>query len=129
MIQKSVNKLLATSKSEPDHHVNTSANSDSQLETSDMSMLSDAKSEQLDVASQDVKLGIHSLVTAIRVALDSTDNSSTSDSSRSSSSASSTKRILPVSPAEATNAVSPKHSSKQKKMRRSLSLVDMNEVL
>ena len=77
MIQKSVNKLLATSKSEPDHHVNTSANSDSQLETSDMSMFSDAKSEQLDVASQDVKLGIHSLVTAIRVALDSTDNSST----------------------------------------------------
>ena len=129
MIQKSVNKLLATSKSEPGHHGNISANSDSQSETSDMSMLSDAKSEQLDVASQDVKLGIHSLVTAIRVALDSTDNSSTSDSSRSSSSASSTKRILPVSPAEATHAVSPRHSSKQKKMRRSLSLVDMNEVL
>ena len=128
MIQKSVNKLLATSKSEPGHYGNISANSDSQSETSDVSMLSDAKSEHLDVASQDVKLGIHSLVTAIKVALDSTDNSSTSDSSRSSS-ANSTKRILPVSPADASNAVSPKHSSKQKKMRRSLSLVDMNEVL
>ena len=130
MIQKSVNKLLSTTKSESSHHGNHSGYSDSQSETSNTSLLSDAQIERLDVASQDVKLSIHSLINAIKTALDSTETGSNSSRSSSQSSSTSTKRILPTSPGDTTtNAVSPKNSTKQKKMRRSLSLVDMNEVL
>ncbi len=115
-------KLLATSNS--DATGSSSGYSDNQSETSEHSVLTDSQAEQLDIAAQDVKLANVSLINAIKQAMDSD-----SISVASSVSPNKTKRVLPASPSSSTSGASPKETKKQHRLRRSLSLVDMAEVL